>query len=304
MGGIGNTSALLNPPAVPQPSVANQRPQALITYAEGNVPPPSALYVGLNDKVRVFQFSHSPTVFQVEVDFRLLLPDGTIQVQSEFVNVGGAYTTGFNDFSMAEGFLLSVDVRSNQAGVFRGQVFINVVLLRNFGSGNTLQITLARGYCTLFSPVVWPQIPTDFPTLKPGAILQVTIGNPAAGADFTQAINGNARWRVQTLRAAFVTSAAAANRSAILQFSTAGNVFFSAPVVPVQAASLTWSYNWGSGVTTLTATAGATTPNAVTSLPDDFWLPPGSTIASVTQNIQAGDQWSAIQLDIEESLDV
>lgn len=298
------TAALLNRPAVPEPSVGKQRPPTLITYAEGNVSPPSALYVGLNDQLRVFQFSHFTTLFQVQVDIRLLLPDGTIQVQTEFVNVGGSYTTGFNDFKMAEGFLLSVDVRSNQAQVPRGAVFINLVLLRNVGGGNTLQLALSRGYCTLFSPVTWPALPPDFPTLKPGAIFVQTVGNPAAGVDWSIAINGNARWRVAAVRATLTTAVAVANRSAILQFVQAGNVAYNAAAAPVQAASLTWVYNWGAGVTTLLATVGSTTPNVETSTPVDLWLAPGMTIQTVTQNIQAADQWSGITLLVEESLDV
>ncbi len=304
MANLPGTSALLNPPAVPEPSVGYQRPPALITYAEGDVPPPSALYVGLNDQIRVMQFSHFSSQFFVQVDIRLLLPDGTIQIQSEFVVVGGAYTTGQNDFKMAEGFLLSVDVRSNQAQVPRGAIFVNVVLLRNLGSGNTMQLALSRGYVTLFSPVTWPALPPDFPTLKPGNIFVQTVGNPAAGVDWTIAINGNARWRVAAIRATLTTAVAVANRSAILQFVQAGNIAYNACAAPNQAASLTWVYNWGAGVTTLLATVGAGTPNVETSTPVDLWLAPGMTIQTVTQNLQAADQWTTITLLVEESLDV
>lgn len=303
MGGIGNTAALLNPSAVPTPGVGNQRPQSLITYAEGNVPPPSALYVGLNDQIQVLVQAGFSGSTNLELDLRYLLPDGTIQIQSEVVPCLSNFTITNLLFHMAEGFLLSVALRCNDTTFKRGSLFAVINLVRQINPNTTINLTLTKGGVTFFAPVCWPAIPPDFPQNKPGVIRQVVIGAPAAGVDFSTTVPNLARWRVIALRASLTTAVAVANREVILALGTAGSPVYNAIAVPLQAASLTYGYSWGAGVTTLLVIAGATTPNINTSIPVDLWLPNGSTVASVTQNLQAADQWSSVQLLVEECID-
>jgi hypothetical protein len=196
-----------------------------------------------------------------------------------------------------------VALRSTNSTQKRGDFFAIINLIRQTSPATTLNLTLTRGYSTVLSPVCWPVIPQDFPQQKPGAFRQQQITTPAAGADFTINVPNFMRWRIISLRATLVTSAAVANRAAILQFNNAGNVLYNACAANLQAASLTVGYSWGAGVTTLLATVGATTPNAETSIPVDLTLSAGMTITSTTQNIQAADQWSAIFMLIEENVD-
>lgn len=303
MSNLYGTSALLNPPAVPEPSVGAQRPPSLITYAEGNVPPPSQLYVGLNDQLQVLAQTSQSATSALFLDIRILLPDGTIQIQQESVPSSPAYAITNAIFRLAEGFLLSVALRSVNQQQKRGDYFAVINLIRQPSAITTLNLCLTRGYVTVNSPVCFPVIPQDFPQQKPGAIRIQAITTPAAGADFTITVPNFMRWRIIGLRASFVTSASVATRAAILQFQSAANVMYNACAAATQAASLTLSYNWGAGVTTLLAPVGATTLNVETAIPVDLWMGAGMIINSVTQNIQAADQWSLIFMLIEESID-
>jgi hypothetical protein len=298
-----NTSALLNPPAVPEPSVGFQRPPSLIQYAEGQVQPPSALYVGLNDQLQVFGTGSTVGFIACILDIRLLLTDGTIQIQEEIVPIGNNFTTTSVTFKLAEGFLLSAALRTLDSTVKRGQVFAVLSIVRNPAPGQTINLALTRGYVTSLSPVAWPAIPTDFPQFKPGNIRYLSVANPGAGLDWSTTVPVNGRWRLQSVRATLVTAVAVANREAILTFGVGGTLVYNAIAVPLQAASLTWVYSWGAGVNTLLTVNGSTTPNVTTSIPVDVWLPAGTSIGTATQNIQGADQWSLIALGIEECID-
>lgn len=302
---IGTTAHLLDAPAAPEASAVESRPASLLHYAERDVQPPGQLYVGLNDLIQIRTFGHPVSNELLTVDIRLLLPDGQIQIQQESVICSNNFSIGTISFRMAEGFLLSVAVRTVNANIRGGQIFAMISLIRQIAAAGNIQLELplSRGYVTVFSPCTWPSLPVHFPTSKPGNLQTLQIANPAAGAEFTVTVPTNARWRFCCVRGTLVTAVAAANRSAILNFNNAGNVFYNACAAPVQAASLTWGYSWGAGVTTLLVTVGSTTPNVETSIPVDLWLPGGSTVQSITQNIQAADQWTAIFANIEECPD-
>jgi hypothetical protein len=300
---LPGTSALLNPPAVPEPSVGFQRPAALITYAEGQVPPPSALYVGLNDLIELKTWCDAGSGCTYILDIRLLLADGTIQIQQEsVVNTGGRATT-INQFRLAEGFLLSVAVRTLNLAVVRGAAFAAVSILRTIAPNNTLTLSLTKGYVTFFGPVAWPITSADFPGNRPGQIFISGIGNPAAGVDWTVTIPASVRWRIMGIVAVLATSAVAGNRQVILQLTQAGATACKSAAVPTQIASTVVSYNYGAGITTLLTQIGTGTLNVQTAIPVDYWLPAAQTFSVVTQGLLAGDQWSSINFIVEESLD-
>lgn len=303
MSNLPGTSALLNPPAVPEPSVGAQRPQALITYAEGQVPPPSALYVGVNDLLELKTWSDFGGGFAAILDIRLLLPDGTIQIQQENVLNSGGRATTINTFKLAEGFLLSIAVRTTQNTLTRGSSYASVSILRTISAGSSLTLNLAKGYVTFFSPVAWPAIAPDFAGQRPGQMLIIPTSNPAAGADFLITVPAGVRWRIIGLRASLVTAVAVATREVVLAFGQTPIVIYAAICPATQAASLTTLYSWGAGVTTLLTVNGQTGLNASISIPNDLWLATPMTIASSTQNIQAADQWSNINMLVEECLD-
>jgi hypothetical protein len=291
------------PAAEPTPEALEPTQRNLVTFHSTDVGPPSPLYVGLNDKLFVEAIGGLAGGGQLTIDIRYLLPNGQIQVQQEVVNSGTSYGIAPATFGLAEGFLLSVNARITNAAVTRGQIFVYFALLRSIGIGTSMQLTLSRGYASVFSPVCWPAIPSDFPAQRPGGIINPVISNPSAGTDWSITVPNFMRWRLMAARAQLVTSATAANRQVILRFGPSPNFVFQAMSQAVQAASLTWNYSWATGITSFTAATGAVTPNMNIATPGDLWLAAGQVIGSGTQNIQAGDQWSNIFIQVEECID-
>ena len=120
------------------------------------------------------------------------------------------------------------------------------------------------------------------------------IAQPAVGADVSTFPSTSAEYRLLTVRAKLVTSAAVANRFPHFQMVTpSGDVFFEAVPSAAQTASATVIYQ-------LTADSGA--PNEGSAVNDgvsglslpNFWVDEGCRFKTVTTAIDAGDQWSGI----------
>ena len=138
---------------------------------------------------------------------------------------------------------------------------------------------------------------TDSGSIRPGVSRVVKVPNPAAGADWTQAVPGGVMWKILSGQATLTTSAAVATRLPQIQLTSAGvnvGVYSAAGSV---AASLTTvvSFTQKSGSSILLA--GATSvPNPL----PDYPLVQGDTFGSLTGAIQAADQWSAIAFVVAE----
>lgn len=122
-----------------------------------------------------------------------------------------------------------------------------------------------------------------------------TMPAPAAGADFTITVPAGKLWDVVVIYATLTTAVAVASREADITFGDGNALFASVGPAAVQAASLADRYLWAVGLTN--EVAGSSQSQAIPSLR----LLPGWTIASVTANIQAADQWSAQKLYVVET---
>lgn len=117
-----------------------------------------------------------------------------------------------------------------------------------------------------------------------------TVANPAAGADFSFTLTGGAI--LESVTATLTTAVAVANRSPALKIvnNVATVVVRGIQTPAVQAASLTVDYTWmvGAGA----AIVGAN--QVVLPLPSLFVTAGTWTFSSLTNLIQAADQWSNI----------
>lgn len=125
----------------------------------------------------------------------------------------------------------------------------------------------------------------------------VKAAQPAPGADWALTPTGLGGWRILSLTAQLVTSAAVATRAVALTADDQTSVYFRVPAAGTQLASLPVHYDAFDG-SSPAATVGVDTvfdwPNG------GLWLPQGHFLRSVTQNIDVADQWSAIVAMVEE----
>lgn len=134
--------------------------------------------------------------------------------------------------------------------------------------------------------------------LSAGEADTVVVANPAAGADWTQDVPAGEFWTLQSWRGRFQTDATVANRTINWRLERPAPgledlVTFTATVV--QPASSIVIYQGTLGVGELPAVRNG---GLQMMFPDAIVLEPGTRISTVTQNIQAGDQWSEIHLAI------
>lgn len=116
------------------------------------------------------------------------------------------------------------------------------------------------------------------------------VANPAAGADWSQVVPAGHLWRPFSVTCQLLTSAAVANRQAVLVLGDGTSTYAYLTAPAVQAAGATVIYTW-TDVDTFVA-LGA---RQVAALPV-VDIPPGWTIGVATSLIDVGDQWSAIRL--------
>lgn len=124
-----------------------------------------------------------------------------------------------------------------------------------------------------------------------------SVTQPAAGAEFVISAPGQGLWRVVSVAFRLVTDANVANRSVSLVADDGSTVVWRASASAVQAAGATIDH----GVYAGSSAALLTGAVAVFALPSDgLLLLPGWRLRSVTGNVQAGDQYSAIGALVEE----
>jgi hypothetical protein len=242
---------------------------------------------------------NSHPTLQIEVRGRFMAPDGTVQ-PLRYIHTPASNATATTEvFSLGEGWLLGLEARAT-IPPRRGQTFVRLGLARGdiTVAGEATQ-TLAQDYVVGEYTVTWPGGLIRHNTEGPGLTRIVVGTTPGAGNEILETVPTNVRWRVHGVRFSLTTSAAVANRRVRLLYKapTADYQVFSA--ADVQAASLALSYNWS----TDTRNHGTRLDQLREALPVTGVLLSGHQIGTDTNNLQAGDQFGAPELWVEEWLE-
>lgn len=125
-------------------------------------------------------------------------------------------------------------------------------------------------------------------------ILTRQIASPAAGSDWKFTPAGEQPCRILAFTAKLADSSTAASRMPGLQYADEnGLVFWTGDAGAGQTASNTATYSWSIGGSLVNRSALTGLERVSLALPN-LWLLPGESISTLTQEIQAADQWSAI----------
>lgn len=262
-----------------------------------DVDPPAVEYVTEQDVLTLLVWN-SLAGLTITVTYRILRAvDGQIDIgQTQFQPVATRTLQTFT-LTFPQGFLLNVQVGHPNVGPRRGQTFCVLALQRNVGTATAFgTATLFADYLTENNPLGWPGAKQSSAIDGPGFIRNIIPANPAAGADIINTVPPNARWRPIAFQYALVTSAAVANRVSAIVLTDGAAAFFQNNQPPAQAASTTVVYNWS----TLTNQTAVVLGQVLTPFPAGVLLEPGWQINTVTNAIQAGDQYSGIRLCVEE----
>lgn len=126
---------------------------------------------------------------------------------------------------------------------------------------------------------------------------RIVVPNPAAGTNWTRTADKGAMWLVRGVTFQLVTAVAAATRVVGLSLVEGDDTRFVTAAATGQIASLTRRYSAYPGSA---PGVDSTVAISVGWPHDGLIMPVGTTLSSVTDAIQAADQYQAIVLDVLE----
>jgi len=185
-----------------------------------------------------------------------------------------------------------VSIYPGQTPIRKGEVYVTVALR----FGGTCLWPLLAGYIYDGHRLTWPPGFFEGMTEGPGLLRSITGTNPAAGAEISEAVPTNARWRIKSLIFTLVTDGTVANRLVKIVIDDGANALSKGSCGNYQTASQTYVYTGGAGLYPSSLLIGYW--NIV--LPEMPILFQGWRIRTETDTIQAGDNYGAPQLLVEE----
>jgi len=266
----------------------------LVDFTREDAQPPAPVYIGLDDKLYLRSVSLVSTV-DARLSGRLLHADGVIRPFSFLVTIPGAISTQV--FPLAEGFLLSLAIVAVTTTVPRGRAWVNVGILRGRPADLQGSQLLIADYVATDVHLGWPGGVFRSSVEGAGEVSHATVADPGAGAEWTQTVTADQRWRVLTLRFTFTTDATVANRFPRVEIVAPGAIVqWRSHVHTAQAASLAVVYNFAIGTDFISTIDQGEANNE---LPDEG-LRGGMIIRSSTVGIVAGDDYSLVQMSREQ----
>jgi hypothetical protein len=277
-------------------AVISKPPQ--VTFESHVVSPPNTIYLSATMRAVVVYFSNVAAT-PISIIFRILRPDGTITIITRKVFAAAGLAVQTEDIPLTEGFLVNVTVTATQSG-FAAQTFVAAYLeYASSSQADILQI-LFQGTIHQGRYLSWPVPPTDQFIAGQGSLRTIIGTNPAAGAEISETVPANTRWRLISLHANLTTSAVVANRVVHVQLDDGANLFFQSDPNENQPASSLFGYNFTSGP----LLNSALSQQVMLPLPLTPLLGPGYRIRTLTAALDGGDDWNAPVYLVEEWLGV
>lgn len=264
-----------------------------ITFRAKDNPPPAPYYMS-PDEGLLFQATGDVNGRSFGVQGRYMLPDGRIQAFVEVYTIPATTTAKSFFLTLGECFLLSLSVNNQTSPLTRGQLYVNVQVVRgNTSAGTFLTGNLVEGYVSNGYQLFWPGGTNDPLVGGQGAIISQAVSNPAAGADWGFGIPGGQRWRIRSITALLVTSAAGSARTITLKFTDGTNLLGRVDVTATQAVSTGFEYDFMLGYGRESVVGGLA--GVAAGLPD-LLLGPNYAFGTTTVNLGAADQWQNIRI--------
>lgn len=269
---------------------ASTAPRPALVGTEG-------LYLTGDDHLLVTAHNSAASV-RIRVSGRQLDLEGQIKTfEQEFVPPTDR-TSGTMLLRLCAGWLQNVTAIALVGAPAIGQTFVRVDLVRGDATPRTTHATLLQGYLTAAQRRAWPGSALESSLQGPGVIRSITGTDPAAGAEISETVPTGARWRVVSMLTTLVTSVAAANREAAFVTDDGATPDVRVPSGVNHPASTTVRYAWFHGAQQLATVTDITRQSPI---PLSV-LEAGQRIRTLTTNLQAGDEWAAPQLRVEEWL--
>jgi len=207
-------------------------------------------------------------------------------------------------FALGTGYLLNLTAFVTGATPQIGQVFVIVQIIRGISGATFLLGTLLQGYVTSTQGLGWPGSPIQSSLDSKPRLRVITGTTPALGAEVSETCPNGAVWRVRGIKLKLTASAAAAARVPDLTFYTSGldeDLHLPASTL---TASQSGHFYFSPGAPAQGENLSPT--NIINTGPLNHYqlMRGGDNFATVTAQLQAGDQYAAPQYFVEELLEV
>lgn len=209
------------------------------------------------------------------------IPAGLATLQEAFFNIPDAP--------------LWITVSNLTQDASEGQIYVAVDLQIN----QSLLYTLCSGYVYWGHEISWPTSNLATSVDHKGQLTVITTSDPAANTEISQTVPVNYYWKIKSVRFQLVTDGNAATRQVHLQITDGTNILMDIIANGTQTASLTRNYSFVPVGTVGTKTANL---EIVTEFPNDLLLPQGFKIVTVTDSIQATDNYGVARIYVERFL--
>lgn len=258
-------------------------------------PSPAPAYIRQGDQLELCVFSSLADI-QVRFTGYFVGPDGTVQVQTWDPTPPSANSATCLIVDCGEGLVLSLVAWVSGGAFLRGQVYLSARIVTPDPTVSTYVGQLFAGYVDGGSMLSFPGGVQSGQGSGPGAIRSIAGTDPAVDTEISETVPTNTRWRLVGFAATLVTGAAAATRQVHLQITDGSAVVADFPAATTQIISLTRTYF----ASALGYAPGLTGTDIYIPLAPDLVLTAGWKITTVTDNLNALDNWGAPQLYVEE----
>lgn len=197
---------------------------------------------------------------------------------------------------LGEGWLLNLTVRVTGATSVYGQTVARAQVVRGLETSGIVLATLCHGAVTSMQPIAFPNGRVLSMVEGPGAVRSVTGTDPAAGVEISETVPTGARWRLLSVSFALVTDATVATRIPAVVVDDGTNTYSRTDGGVGQTASLTRIFTAAGGGMFATNVGG----QHHIPFSNRLLLLAGHRVRTVTSNLQAGDNYGAPQLLVEE----
>lgn len=255
-------------------------------------------YMTGEDRLRIVTAA-SVAGITVRIAGRFLTIGGELTVFEEEQTPGAARVPVTREISLGDGWLLNLEVFHATTGAQLGATYSSVRVVRG-GLGALRELAaLIQGFCNFHNRMIWPNAQNTRSTEGEGLYRVVTGTNPAAGVEVIETVPAGAIWRPVSLQAILVTDATVINRAVRFALDDGASEYYRSPGLANHPASTTVTYSAASNATIVVAGIDTTLLHA---LPQDLRMLAGHRIRTATANLQAGDNWSAPVMLIQEWL--
>lgn len=258
----------------------------------------SSLYIEENNFLQ-FGVWASAASLQVTFSWQMLRPDGQIVPGTAVVSPAADRTESTLTVKVGEGFLLHMAASLTSGTANIGQCLVRARIQQTDAANAAVMAQLLLAYLTDNFIPTWPGSTQQNPVDGRGNLRSITGTNPAVGAEVSETVPAGARWRLISVKAQLVTDATVANRVVRWEIDDGVTSYMRVAGAGSHTASTTGQHTLLSGAAPLSFTSNM----SVSTAPADTWLPAGHRITTTTGGIQAGDDWGAPQLYVEEYLE-